>query len=214
MTGSLGPGDGSAGHDTTPELRASDRERDQVVEILQVAAGDGRITATELDERLDAALAARTTGDLARLTADLPSEGMPPQAGELVRIDQRFGDVTRAGRWLVPRRMEVRLMFGDAKLDFTHAVITHRTLDIDVDLRIGGNLTLVTRPGIEVDADGLERGSGDIKIRSASGPDTPVGLRVRLTGRSRGGDIVARPRRRTLSEWLRRRPPGRGSTGR
>ncbi|MGW3721146.1 DUF1707 SHOCT-like domain-containing protein [Streptomyces sp. NPDC005133] len=77
MTGELSPADDSSGHGRTPEFRASDRERDQVVEILQVAAGDGRLTAAELDERLDAALSARTTGDLARLTADLPSDGMP-----------------------------------------------------------------------------------------------------------------------------------------
>ncbi|MFE4920419.1 DUF1707 domain-containing protein [Streptomyces sp. NPDC056661] len=206
MTGELSPADDSSGHGRTPELRASDRERDQVVEILQVAAGDGRLTAAELDERLDAALSARTTGDLARLTADLPSDGMPPQARDVIRIDHRFGDITRTDRWLVPRRMEIRLMFGEAKLDFTRAVITHHTLDIAVDLRIGGNLTLVTRPGIVVDTDDLERGSGDIKIRPASGPDTATVLRVQLTGRSRGGDIIARPPRRKLSEWLRRTP--------
>lgn len=212
MTGELRPADDSSGHGTTPDPRASDRDRDQVVEILRVAAGDGRLTAAELDERLDAALSARTIGDLAGLTADLPSEGMPPQARELVRIDQRFGEVTRTGRWLVPRRMEIRLKFGEAKLDFTDAVITHTTLDIDVDLRVGGNLTLVTRPGIVVDTDDLERGSGDIKIRPASDPDTPVILRVRLAGRSRGGDIVARPPRRKVSEWLRPGTPR--STGR
>jgi hypothetical protein len=33
--------------------------------------------------------------------------------------------------------MEIRLMFCDAKLDFTDALITHNTLHIDVDLRIG-----------------------------------------------------------------------------
>jgi hypothetical protein len=43
-----------------------------VVELLRVAAGDGRLTAAELDERLDAALTARTSGKLAVLTADLP----------------------------------------------------------------------------------------------------------------------------------------------
>lgn len=177
------------------------------MEILQIAAGDGRLTAAELDERLDAALSARTTGDLAGLTADLPSEGMPPQARDLVRIDQRFGDVTRTGRWLVPRRMEIRLMFCEAKLDFTDAMITHNTLHIDVDLRVGGNLILVTRPGIEVDTDDLVRGSGDIKIRPVSGPDTPVTLRVQLAGQSRGGDIIARPPRRNFAEWLRRRTP-------
>ncbi|MFF1839230.1 DUF1707 domain-containing protein [Streptomyces sp. NPDC058231] len=207
MTGEPRSADGCTGHGTTPELRASDRDRDQVVEILQVAAGDGRLTAAELDERLDAALSARTIGDLAGLTADLPSEGMPPQARELVRIDQRFGDVARTGRWLVPRRMEIRLMFCEAKLDFTDAVITHSTLHIDVDLRIGGNLTLVTRPGIEVDTDDLVRSSGEIKIRPVSGPDTPVTLRVQLAGQSRGGDIVARPPRRTFSQWLRRSTP-------
>ena len=188
----------------------SDRDRDQVVEILQVAAGDGRLTAVELDERLDAALSARTTGDLARLTADLPSDGMPPQAKDLVRIDQRFGDVTRSGRWLVPRRMEIRLMFCDAKLDFTDALITHNTLLIDVDLRIGGNLLLVTRPGIVVDTDDLTRSSGDIKIRPASGPDIPVVLRVHLAGQSRGGDIIARPPRRKVWERLRREPKATG----
>jgi hypothetical protein len=210
MTDGRGLARDPSGRDATPELRVSDRDRDQVVEILQVAAGDGRLTAVELDERLDAALSARTTGDLARLTADLPLDGMPPQAKDLVRIDQRFGDVTRSGRWLVPRRMEIRLMFCDAKLDFTDALITHNTLHIDVDLRIGGNLLLVTRPGIVVDTDDLTRSSGDIKIRPASGPDTPVVLRVQLAGQSRGGDIIARPPRRKVSGRLRRGPQSTG----
>lgn len=210
MTDGRGLAGDPSGRDATPELRVSDRDRDQVVEILQVAAGDGRLTAVELDERLDAALSARTTGDLARLTADLPLDGMPPQAKDLVRIDQRFGDVTRSGRWLVPRRMEIRLMFCDAKLDFTDALITHNTLHIDVDLRIGGNLLLVTRPGIVVDTDDLTRSSGDIKIRPASGPDTPVVLRVQLAGQSRGGDIIARPPRRKVSGRLRRGPQSTG----
>ncbi|WP_327713052.1 DUF1707 domain-containing protein [Streptomyces sp. NBC_00464] len=207
MTGELQSADDSSGHGTRPELRASDRDRDQVVEILQVAAGDGRLTADELDERLDAALSARTMGELAGLTADLPPEGMPPQAKEVVRIDQRFGDVSRTGRWLVPRRMEIRLMFCDAKLDFTDAVITHSTLHIDVDLRVGGNLILVTRPGIVVDTDGLVRSSGEIKISPDSGQGARRSLHVQLTGQSRGGDIIARPPRRRFSELIRRRPP-------
>jgi hypothetical protein len=206
MTAESGPEGTASGRDTRSELRASDRDRDQVVEILQVAAGDGRLSLTELDERLDAALSARTIGELKGLTADLPLEGMPPQARDLIRIDQRFGDVTRTGRWLVPRRMEILLMFCEAKLDFTDALVTHNTLDIDVDLRIGGNLTLVTRQGILVDTDGLTRSRGDIKIRPASDPGAPVILRVHLTGQSRGGDITARPARRKVSESLRRKP--------
>lgn len=137
MTGEARSADGSSERDEWAGLRASDRERDQVVEIRQVAAGDGRLTAAGLDERLDGALRARTRDELARLTVDLPSEGMPPQARDLVRIDQRFGDVSRTRRWPVPRRMEIRLMFCEAKFDFTEAVITHGALHIDVDLRVG-----------------------------------------------------------------------------
>jgi hypothetical protein len=74
----------------------------------------------------------------------------------------------------------------------------------------GGNLTLVTRPGILVDADGLTRSRGEIKIRPASDPQAPVILRVHLTGQSRGGDITARPPRRKVSESLRRKPRGIG----
>ncbi|WP_405773952.1 hypothetical protein [Streptomyces sp. NBC_00859] len=55
-----------------------------------------------------------------------------------VRIGRRFGDVTRTGGRLVPRRMEILLKSGDVKLDFTDAVITHRALHTDVDLRVGG----------------------------------------------------------------------------
>ena len=54
-------------------LRASHGDRDRVVELLRVAAGDGRLTAEELDERLEAALTARTYGELAALTTDLPT---------------------------------------------------------------------------------------------------------------------------------------------
>ena len=169
-------------------------------------AGDGRLTAAELDERLDAALSARTSGELAVLTADLPPSGVQRQAKDLVRIDQRFGDVTRSGRWVVPRRMEIRLTAGDVKLDFTEALITQDTLHIDVDLGIGGDLTLVTRPGILVDTDGLTGKLGEVKVRHVTDPRAPVVLRVELAGRIRGGGIVARLPRRTFWQWLLRKP--------
>jgi hypothetical protein len=189
-----------------PELRASHADRDRVVETLGAAAADGRLTAAELDERLEAALSARTSSELAVLTADLPPSGIQRQAKDMVRIDQRFGDVTRTGRWVVPRRMEIRLTAGDVTLDFTQALITQDTLRIDVDLGIGGDLTLVTRPGIVVDTDGLTGRLGEVDVRHVTDPRAPVTLRVELVGRVRGGGIVARLPRRTFWQWLRRKP--------
>ena len=54
-------------------MRASDTERDEVVEDLRGHAADGRLDLAELEERVAAALHARTQDELARLTADLPA---------------------------------------------------------------------------------------------------------------------------------------------
>jgi hypothetical protein len=203
MTGDPLPASDHPGGGGAPEQRASHADRDKTVDILRVAAGDGRLTPAELDERLEAALSARTGSELAALTADLRAS--QPQVKDLIRINQRFGDVNRTGRWVVPRRMEIRARGADVKLDFTRAVITHDTLHIDLDLG-PGDLTIVIKPGIVVDADDVAVTLGDIKIGADAHPDVPVVLRVELAGRIRAGDIVARLPRRTFLQWLRREP--------
>jgi len=59
------------------ELRASDADRERVAERLRAAAGEGRLTADELEERLERAFAAQTEADLEPLTADLPRAPRP-----------------------------------------------------------------------------------------------------------------------------------------
>jgi Domain of unknown function (DUF1707) len=56
---------------SSPALRASDADRDRVIELLRAAVAGGRLDPVEFDERLDAALAARTINALVPLTADL-----------------------------------------------------------------------------------------------------------------------------------------------
>jgi hypothetical protein len=59
------------------ELRVSDGDRDRVVEELRAHAAEGRLTVDELEDRVQRALAARTAGDLAALTRDLPERPAP-----------------------------------------------------------------------------------------------------------------------------------------
>jgi hypothetical protein len=54
-------------------LRASDADREAAAERLRHAAGEGRLEPDELEERLHAALRARTYGDVQRLLNDLPA---------------------------------------------------------------------------------------------------------------------------------------------
>ena len=55
------------------ELLASDADRDRVAERLRTAAGEGRLTPAELEERLEGAFSARTDAELEPLVADLPT---------------------------------------------------------------------------------------------------------------------------------------------
>ncbi|MGO8725632.1 MAG: DUF1707 domain-containing protein, partial [Streptosporangiaceae bacterium] len=55
-------------------LRVSDADRERVADVLRDAAGQGRITFDELDERLGVAYAAKTYADLEAVTSDLPAQ--------------------------------------------------------------------------------------------------------------------------------------------
>ncbi|MFE6050568.1 DUF1707 domain-containing protein [Kitasatospora sp. NPDC056446] len=211
MPGEISPTGNHSGRSAKPALRASHTDRDRVAEQLRVAAGDGRLTSEELDERLEAALSARTVAELAELTVDLPpvalfGGGAAAQAKDLLRLDEKWSTVKRAGRWVVPRRLELALEWCDVTLDFTQAVITEDTLLIDLDMQ-GKTLTLITRPGIHVDTDGLTLHFTKVRDRQPDDPATPVRLRVEIVGKKSFGRVVVRPPRRTAGQWIRRERP-------
>src|ERR1700747_2902482 len=98
--------------------RASDADRERVANVLREAAGDGRLTMDELDERLDAVYAAKTYAELEPITIDLPADDAPrapPQpraaAGDRARLGGEptslgafaiMGGFCRRGDWVVP----------------------------------------------------------------------------------------------------------------
>jgi hypothetical protein len=63
-----------------PPVRATDRDRDATIDVLQESYATGRLTADEHAARVGQAMAARTYADLDRLTADLPRRPFYPDA--------------------------------------------------------------------------------------------------------------------------------------
>jgi Domain of unknown function (DUF1707) len=63
------------------QLRAADRDREETAERLRVAAGEGRITLAEFEERVRVAYYARTYGELDQLVGDLPEPAPAPPRG-------------------------------------------------------------------------------------------------------------------------------------
>ncbi|MFG3073993.1 DUF1707 domain-containing protein [Streptomyces sp. NPDC048225] len=181
-----------------PALRASHTDRDRAVETLSAAAGDGRLTAEELDERVGAALTARTQGELAALTADLPlaADGAAAAAArDVVRIEQEGASTRRGAGWVVPRRLEIRSAWGEVTLDLARAVITGDTLRIDLDMRAGA-LKILTRPGIVVDTDSLVTSYAEVKTPKTLDTGAPVVLRVEIAGEISWGQVQVRAPRR------------------
>jgi len=200
----------SADPSSSPALRASDADRDRVIDVLRAAVGDGRLDPAEFDERLDAALAARTIDALVPLTADLvaapgsnlaltlPRAGTPAEpAAELVTIREKHGSVRREGRWTLPHRLALRTAWCNVLLDLTSAVRSGPELIIELQVR-GGNVELVLAPGMVVDANGLSVRHSRLAISRDAGDGTPETLSVHLAGRMKHGSIRTR--------WVAPRP--------
>jgi uncharacterized protein DUF1707/cell wall-active antibiotic response 4TMS protein YvqF len=140
-----------------PQVRVSDAERDAVVARLNDATGEGRLTIEEFSERVSAALAAKTRGDLDVLLTDLPAHpatqprparAAGPRTAEITPI----GSVKRGGNWRVDRDMELGTIVGSVKLDLRQAQIIS-----GVELRVRavvGSIKIWVPDGVEVDVAG------------------------------------------------------------
>jgi hypothetical protein len=176
------------------DLRASDADRERVITLLNEAAGDGRLTLSEHSERAERAYAARTLGELAELTTDLAGASAQP-----IRLDGRkpvagiFGRERRDGRWVVPDRLAVTVIFGEVVLDLREAVLQSQRITVLATV-VGGTLQLIVPEGVAVEVTGSPALSRDSRNGTPTPlPETPV-IEVRafsLAGRVK----VVRPRK-------------------
>jgi hypothetical protein len=192
------------------DLRASDADRERVVTVLNAALGDGRITPEEHDERVHAALTARTLGDLVGLTSDLamPS-GQPIQldSGPVVNgiplINGILRKESRSGRWVVPAEFMVNAVGADVTLDFREAILTDRHTVARANA-LGGSVRLFVPEGVTVTVDGtiiFGRQKGAAPRRVPPAPDQPL---IEVRAHVLLGEIVVKsPKAR---RWL---PGGR-----
>ena len=161
-----------------PDIRVGNAERDQAVDVLRNAAGEGRLTIDELGGRIEEALAARTRGDLHAVLADLvprgpleqmldPSSSLVPSLGpgysweDPLVITGRWDDERRLGSWEVPPFLELNPVGGNVKLNFVDAKPVSLVIDI-VLIGGAGDCVLVVPGGWGVDVDRVVRGMGGV----------------------------------------------------
>jgi hypothetical protein len=183
-------------------VRASDADRDRIIEALATASAEGRITLEEYAQRSEAALVARTHADLAGLTADLPAAPPPATATAVPEeITAVLGNESRKGPWVVPPHLAVRSVLGDCHLEMQQAVIGQHVTTIDVTVRFGST-TIFLPDGIDVRMTGRAvLGAKSSQLRGQPQPGAPV-IIVRCDVFC-GSVTVRRP------DWLMRRREAR-----
>jgi hypothetical protein len=180
----------------TPDLRASDADRDAAIARLRDAAGEGRLTLDELTERVEAATAARTQGELATLTADLPAVGAvapsvvaPAAAGGPISQSSVFGDLKRSGVWTIPVDSQWGTVFGDVVLDLRQGRIPAGELHVHAT-SVFGDIDLLVPEGVAVEVRSRTT-FGDVR-QETSDSGVAGAPRIVLTGRTMFGDVKVR----------------------
>jgi Domain of unknown function (DUF1707) len=164
-------------------LRASHTERDAAAGQLQDAFAEGRLDDTEFDERMRAALTAKTHAELDAVVADLPAApGAPgarpaPVAGVAPgRLAVAYkGTVRRAGRWRVPEKYTTVVYKGGGLLDLRAAEPLSPVTTIRA-VAYKSRLTVLVPPGVRVEMTGfgINQGAEDLDGGVALAPDSPV----------------------------------------
>lgn len=186
-------------------VRASDDDREQAIASLREHLAAGRLTLEEFTERMSAALAATTTGDL-----DAPLRELPVAARTRRRPTRfllaLFGSTEREGRLRLRRRALCVSLFGNIDLDLRQATLEGDMITI-VAVAAFAALDVYVPEGVEVDLHGLTlfghknaRGSDVLPM-----PGTPL-VRVYALGAFAGMDVWRVPlawTKRTFSEAIK-----------
>jgi hypothetical protein len=203
--------------DPLPELRASDADREEHAEVLRRAAGEGRLTMDELDERLSTVYESRTHRELQRLIVDVVPAGhphaasLPATSGGRTRMPVRKGaggaewlvaimsGRERKGRWRVGSSLKVINFMGGSDLDFNDAELADDVVELTVVAFMGGaDIRVPEGLNVELSEFAFMGGNGADLGNEQPDPGGPT-MRIRLIS-IMGGIDIKRGRKLTRAE--------------
>jgi Domain of unknown function (DUF1707)/Cell wall-active antibiotics response 4TMS YvqF len=174
--------------DGDPVIRASDGDRNAVAARLNEAAGDGRLTLVEFSERLDRAYAARTRGELAPLTADLPVPDAGRGHGRLRRVMLGiFWDSRRSRPQPLEDEITAIALLGDAVIDLRGAKATSHQITIHAYALLN-DVDVIVPAGVTVELSGVTV-VGDFRNMVNPVPAAGSGFVVKVHGHALLGDV-------------------------
>jgi hypothetical protein len=193
----------------TGDFRAADADRERVVDVLRQAAGEGRLTMEELEQRITAVYNARTYAELEPITRDLPTPGRATESPAVATASapialrpSRFvisimGGFHRGDNWAVARGLAAVAVMGGGKIDLRNARFTDGRASITAFAMMGG-IEIIAPENAYVDVRGIGIMGG--VSHAARGPGQPGGPVVTVRALALMGGVKvrrARPARST-----------------
>lgn len=138
------------------DVLVGDAERDHSVARLRDACADGRLTLDEFSERVNAVLAARTRGQLAVVTRDLPGSTAlaTRRRGPTKWTICLMSDTKRNDHWRIDGETRALTVMGSCTLDLRHANVQGDEIVVDAYV-VMGSVKIVVPEGTEVELGGL-----------------------------------------------------------
>jgi hypothetical protein len=175
-------------------LRVSDAERDATLQTLGEQAAVGRLTLAELEDRAGQALEAKTRGELATLTSDLPADQTPARARQPVRwMVAIMGGSHRRGRFRAVGSINAVAVMGGDEIDLRDAEIEGGELTLNLFALMGGaNIYLPDSVDVEVGGFSIMGGHEEIGSQRSPRPGAPV-VRIRIYNMMGGASVYRLP---------------------
>ena len=178
-----------------PAVRASDADRERVVELLRGHSVDGRLTLEEFAERMSRAYEARTQEELEDLMRDLPNEpALPParRAKPSRWIVAVMGGVNRRGRFRLGAKTYAVSLMGGMNVDLRQAELEDPEVTITV-VSVMGGANIVVPEGVDVELTGIAiMGGKSYRPGKQSPPPGAPFIRVRVFSLMGGVSVVTR----------------------
>ncbi|HJU97655.1 MAG TPA: DUF1707 domain-containing protein [Jiangellaceae bacterium] len=174
----------------TPDIRASDSERELIVQRLSENAAAGRLTLAELEERIARAYAATTRAELTPLIADLPAGQPRATSGRLKPtkwVLSVMGGMEKTGRWRVAERLTTVTVMGGNDIDLRHAELDADEVTI-VAVAVMGGMDIYVPDTVDVQVGGFAFMGGNGERGSTRRP-RPGAPRIRILAYALMGGI-------------------------
>ncbi|MGH2685555.1 MAG: DUF1707 domain-containing protein [Actinomycetota bacterium] len=195
------------GNGSSPDVRVSDEERTQIVELLRRHCAEGRLTLDEFADRVGTVYDARTRGEIEIVLSDLPvldrsaavssNDFAPPETRSTrPAVTWTVGIMsagTQKGQWRPAETTSALAIMGGVELDFRRAIIETPEITVNATAIMGG-IDIVVPEGVEVIVSGFPLMGGiDCKVADVPRlPGTPI---IRVKAFAFWGGVTVRNKR-------------------